>query len=127
MDNGLRRVLGRKVSDEIFDVDLAGFARAVTSMMRGQAAARITKVSGAPYVRIHGLGVEAVVSLGVWERVLGLMKTDRWLTQVVPVESAVRDVNSLIRLSSSTVENRDPLYQRIYGALRLLFPRKVPT
>lgn len=127
MDNSLRRVQGRRVPGEILDVDLQGLARAVTSIMRRQAVAQLIRVAGLPYVSIHGRGINVTVPQSDWQKVLPLLQTDALSTQVVPVESAVRDVDPIVRLSSSTVDARDPLYTRVHGALTQIFTSKVPT
>jgi hypothetical protein len=112
---------------EILDVDLRSLARAVTSIVRRQAAAQLIRVAGLPYVQINGRGINVTVPQGDWEKVLPLIQDDSLSTQVLPVESAARDVDSVVRLSSSTVDARDPLYNRVYGALSQLFRNKVPT
>lgn len=112
---------------EILDVDLQSLARAVTSLMRRQAAAQLIRVAGLPYVQINGRGTNVTVPRGDWEKVLPLLQEESLSTLALPAESAVRDVDSVVRLSSSTVDARDPLYSRVYGALSQLFTSKVPT
>lgn len=110
----------------MLDVDLQSLAVAVTSVMRRQAAAQVIRVAGRPFVQINGRGINVCVPQSDWEQVLPLIQNESLTTQVVPVESAVRDIDS-VRLSSSTVDARDPLYLRVHGALGRLFTSKVPT
>jgi hypothetical protein len=126
VDNGLRRLQGRKVPLEVLDVDLTSLARAVTSVVRRQAVAQVIRVSGVPYVQINGRGINATVPQTDWERLLPLIYDSTFSTQVVPAESAVRELDA-VRLSSSTVDARDPLYTRIYAALSRVFINKVPA
>lgn len=127
MDNGLRRVQGRKLPSTALDVDLAELARAVTSLMRGQATTQTLTNGDVRYVQITGRGINALIVHDDWARILPLIRDDVFTTQEYPVESAVRPLDTVTRLSSSTVDARDPLYARVRGELGLLFTSKVPT
>jgi hypothetical protein len=61
-----------------------------------------------------------------WARILPFIKDETLTSRLVPVESAVRPLDT-VRFSSSTVDARDPLYLRVQGILGLLFTDKVPT
>jgi hypothetical protein len=126
MDNGLERVQGRRLPTEILDVDLPDLARALTSLLRKQATTQPVRVGDARYVQITGRGLNSVVPEADWEKILPLIKNGTFDTQFFPVESAVRSLDSVVRLTSSTID-RDPLYRRVYGTLALLFTTKVPT
>lgn len=111
----------------MLDVDLEDLAGAVTSVIRRQATAQVIRVAGLSYVQINGRGINVTVPQSDWQQVLPLIQDESLTTQVIPVDSAVREVDSAVRLSSSTVASKDPLFGRVYGVLSRLFTDKVPT
>jgi hypothetical protein len=127
VDNGLRRIQGRKTPSVTLDVDLQPIARAVTSAMRRQAVAQVIRTSGLSFVQINGRGINVTVPQRDWVKLLRLIQDESLTTQVVPVASAVRELDTVVVLSPSTVDARDPLYQRVHGVLSRLFTSKVPT
>lgn len=127
VDNGLRRVQGRRVLTQLLEMDLPELARSLTSVIRGHAKACVVRVGGSWYVEINGTGQATLVPREDWKRILPLIEDGTLSTQVLPVESAVRSLDAVVRLSASTVDYRDPLYQRVYGTLIQLFKQRVPT
>ena len=127
MDNGLRRIGGRKLPTAVLDVDLPDLARAVTSVLRGQADTQIFRVQDGGYVRLMGRGVDSIVAQSDWEKILTVIATEALTTSFFPVESGTRVFDRAVQLSVSTVDARDPLYVRVYGLLQQLFKIKVPT
>jgi hypothetical protein len=75
-------------------------------------------------VQISGRGVASLVPEVEWQKIMPSLRDESFSTQMFPVESAVRPLDSDLRLS---VDARDPLYARVYGVLGLLFTTKVPT
>lgn len=95
--------------------------------MRGQAVTQTFSSEDSGYVRILGRGIDAVMSAVDWGKVLVHIKDETLTTASFPVQSGVRPQDSVVSLSSSTVDARDPLYQRVYGLLGQLFTTKVPS
>jgi len=112
---------------EVLDVDLPVLARAVTSLMRGQASPQAFRLKDAGYVRILSRGLDVTICDADWAKILGLIRDGHFSTILVPVETGLRALASDVRLSASTTDDRDPLYARVLGVLALLFTRKVPT
>lgn len=95
--------------------------------MRGQARTQTFFSGGTGYVRFTGRGFDTIIAGSDWAQILPLIRDETFTTQLFPVESAVRPVESTLRLSSSTVDTADPLYDRVLGNLGLVFTTKVPT
>lgn len=127
VDNGLRRLGGRRLPAGVLDVDLPALALAVTCVVRGQAAAQVFRSGDVGFVRIAGRGFDVSMRASDWEKVLVQVKDEAFTTAVVPVETGLRPLDTPVRLSASTVEMRDPLYQRVRWLLGQLFTERVPT
>jgi hypothetical protein len=95
--------------------------------MRGQAAPQIFRMKDVGYVRFTGRGIDATMPAADWEQVLAQIRDESLTTSILPVETGLRPLDSEVRLSSSTVDARDPLYARVYGLLGQLFTTQVPT
>ena len=127
MDNGLRRVRGQRLPTAVADVDLPDLARAITSVMRGQAAAQTFRSDDRGYIRFLGRGIDVSIVAADWRRILEHIVEESLTTDMFPVSPGVRPTDARVDLSSSTVDARDPLYKRVYGLLAQLFTLQVPT
>jgi len=95
--------------------------------MRGQAASQIFRMKDVGYVRFTGRGIDVTITAADWEQVLAHIRDESLTTSIIPVETGLRPLDSVVRLSSSTVDASDPLYARVYGLLGQLFTTQVPT
>ena len=127
MDNGLRRIAGRRLPTAVLDVDVPDLARAITSALRGQASPQVFRLQGKGYVRLVGRGLDVTVPEGCWRHVLTHIRDEALTVAIHPVEAGPLPVDTTVRLSTSTVDANDPLYQRVIGLLEQLFTTKVPT
>jgi len=127
VDDGIYRIRGRKIPSQSTDVDLPEMSRAIVSAMRRQATVNLDNRKSARFVRISGLTFDVVISSFDWSRILEVIGQETFSTQFLPVESSVRAFDSRVRLSPSTLDTNDPLYNRVLGVLRELFSTAVPT
>lgn len=127
MDDGIGRIRGRKVPTGASDVDLPEMSRALVCAMRRQATVSLDDQNDARFVRISGRGFDTVFCRNDWQKILRVIQAQTFSTQFFPLESGIRAFDSRVRLSSSTLESKDPLYPKVLGVLHGLFPVKFPT
>lgn len=129
MDNRLTRVQvqTKRAPGKTFDVSLPELARALVAAVRRQGSVRSIAYKGLRYVWLVGLGVDIAIPASDWAKILPLLKDGTFDPNMFPVETGIRPGPSMVRLSASTTDIKDPLYDRVLFYLQQLFPDKVPT
>jgi hypothetical protein len=127
VDDGIKRIRGRKVPTRVTDVDLPELSRAIVNAIRRQAGVCLDNRKDSRFVRISGRGFDAVFTKSAWAEILQVVAAETFSPTFFPVEGGVRALDSRVRLSSSTSDVHDPLYLRVLGTLQHTFPNRVPT
>lgn len=85
------------------------------------------RIQGRGYVHFSGRGIDVSIDAVDWSKVLERVQDESLTTCIFPVSAGGRPIDERVKLSSSTVDARDPLYGRVYGLLAQLFTLQVPT